>query len=139
MPAADPTPPPAIAVLGRTVDHQTRCIHYAGPTDVIAIKFACCGSYYPCFQCHQEGAGHPARQWPPAQWHEPAILCGVCRTELPIRTYLNVLACPACRAPFNERCRLHRHLYFEVAAGAGADGDPAGAPGKPLGRAGASH
>ncbi|HEY5881721.1 MAG TPA: CHY zinc finger protein [Nakamurella sp.] len=106
-------------VLGRTVDDQTRCAHYSGPTDVIAIKFKCCGSYYPCFECHRECAGHPARQWPADEWAERAILCGVCRTEHPIRTYLNVLSCPACHADFNERCRLHRHLYFAVTPVAG--------------------
>jgi len=101
-----------IPVLGRTVDDQTRCIHYSGPTDVIAIKFRCCGDYYPCFRCHAETAGHPADQWPEAEWHQMAILCGVCRTELTISRYLEVSACPACQAPFNEGCRLHRHLYF---------------------------
>jgi uncharacterized CHY-type Zn-finger protein len=107
--------PSSSKVLGRTVDEQTRCAHYHGPTDVVAIKFKCCGSYYPCFECHRESAGHPARQWPVEEWGERAILCGVCRTEHPIRTYLNVLSCPACHADFNERCRLHRHLYFAVA------------------------
>src|SRR5699024_12368499 len=30
---------PAVRVLGPTVDDQTRCVHYAGPLDVIAIRF----------------------------------------------------------------------------------------------------
>jgi uncharacterized CHY-type Zn-finger protein len=29
-----------VVVLGKTVDDHTRCVHYRGPTDVIAIKFA---------------------------------------------------------------------------------------------------
>jgi uncharacterized CHY-type Zn-finger protein len=101
-------------VRGRIVDEQTRCVHYNGPTDVIAIKFACCGTYYPCFECHRECAGHPARQWPVGEWDERAILCGVCGSELTIRTYLGVLVCPECDARFNERCRLHRPLYFDL-------------------------
>jgi uncharacterized CHY-type Zn-finger protein len=101
-------------VFGPTVDDQTRCIHYSGPTDVIAIKFKCCGSYYPCHRCHQESADHPAQQWPEAEWDRMAVLCGVCSAELAIRTYLQVSACPACLAPFNEGCRRHRHLYFAV-------------------------
>lgn len=105
-------------VLGPTVDGQTRCVHYHGPTDVIAIKFACCGTYYPCFECHRETAGHPARTWPADRHAEPAILCGVCSTELSIATYQSVAACPHCAAPFNERCRLHWPLYFAA--------DPAG-------------
>lgn len=104
-----------IVVLGRTVDGQTRCIHYCGPTDVIAIKFKCCGAYYPCFQCHRECVDHQPQQWPAAEWDEKAIMCGVCRTEHTINTYLGVLACPHCSADYNEGCRLHRHLYFATA------------------------
>jgi uncharacterized CHY-type Zn-finger protein len=104
-----------IVVLGRTVDDQTRCAHYSGPTDIVAIKFKCCGSYYPCFQCHRDGAGHDAQQWPADEWDEKAILCGVCGTEQTIRTYLAVRSCPTCDSDFNEGCRLHRHLYFEAA------------------------
>jgi uncharacterized CHY-type Zn-finger protein len=101
-------------IYGKTVDDQTRCVHYATPVDVIAIKFACCERYYPCHLCHAETADHPARQWPLDQRGEQAILCGVCQTELTINNYLSVDACPNCGAVFNERCRLHTHLYFEV-------------------------
>jgi uncharacterized CHY-type Zn-finger protein len=101
-----------VVVLGKTVDDHTRGVHYRGPTDVIAIKFACCGHYYPCFQCHQECADHPAQQWPVGLWNQLAILCGVCQTEHTIETYLGAHCCPACGAEFNDGCRLHRHLYF---------------------------
>ena len=40
--------PPAVTVLGATVDDQTRCVHYAGPLDIVAIRFHCCGEFYPC-------------------------------------------------------------------------------------------
>ena len=105
-----------IVVLGKTVDEQARCVHYSEPTDVVAIKFRCCGSYYPCFECHLECADHQAQQWPANEWDEKAILCGVCKTEQPIRTYLGVHCCPHCGADFNEGCRLHRHLYFATKA-----------------------
>jgi uncharacterized CHY-type Zn-finger protein len=111
-------------VLGRTVDDQTRCLHYHGPTDVIAIRFACCGAYYPCFECHHEAADHPARQWPAGRRDERAILCGVCGTELTIATYQSVPACPSCDARFNERCRLHWPLYFDPPAGLTPTGGP---------------
>lgn len=101
-------------IYGKTVDDQTRCVHYATIVDVIAIKFACCGQYYPCHLCHAETADHPARQWPLDQRGEQAILCGVCQSELTIDNYLSVDGCPHCGAAFNERCRLHKHLYFEV-------------------------
>lgn len=101
------------AILGRPVDDQTRCVHYHGPKDVIAIKFVCCGAYYPCFECHREAADHPHRPWPADRFDEKAILCGVCGTELTIATYQSVPTCPECDARFNERCRLHWPLYFD--------------------------
>ncbi len=107
---------PGPVVHGPVVDDETRCIHYRSAVDVIAIKFACCGEYYPCHLCHAETAGHAAAQWPRAEWGERAILCGVCKHELTIADYLEVTACPACGAAFNEGCRLHSHLYFDAAA-----------------------
>lgn len=105
-----PRPP----VLGPTVDEETRCVHYRGPTDIVAIRFACCGDYYPCHPCHKEDAGHPARQWGPDEQDRPAILCGACGSELTITAYLATTACPRCGAAFNERCALHRHHYFRM-------------------------
>jgi len=105
-----------IKVLGRTVDDQTRCVHYSSPTDVVAIKFRCCSSYYPCFLCHRDYANHAAEQWPADEWQEKAILCGVCQSEHTINTYLAADCCPCCGAVFNEGCRLHRHLYFQATA-----------------------
>jgi uncharacterized CHY-type Zn-finger protein len=45
---------------------------------------------------------------------QEAVLCGACGTELAITSYLATTECPSCRSPFNERCRLHTHLYFET-------------------------
>lgn len=101
-------------VLGPTVDDETRCIHYRTPLDVIAIRFACCGEYYPCHLCHAEAAGHPAAQWPLEDRGERAVLCGVCRHELRIDEYLVADACPSCGAAFNPGCKLHTELYFQV-------------------------
>jgi uncharacterized CHY-type Zn-finger protein len=100
-------------VLGIELDPQTRCAHWRSPLDVIAIKMRCCGEYYACRQCHDELADHPARIWPPEEWDLPAILCGVCDSELTVRQYLDCgNACPACQARFNPGCRNHSHLYF---------------------------
>jgi uncharacterized CHY-type Zn-finger protein len=103
-----------VQIYGKTVDEQTRCVHYATPVDVIAIRFACCLRYYPCHLCHEETADHATSQWPIDRRGERAVLCGVCRTELTIEEYLAVDACPHCHAEFNERCWLHTHLYFQV-------------------------
>ncbi len=109
---ADPRGPAGPHVYGATVDDQTRCVHYATPADVVAIQFHCCRRFYPCFQCHATAETHPATLWPAADFAQPAILCGVCRTRMSISQYRDVHACPHCAAPFNDGCRLHAHLYF---------------------------
>lgn len=100
-------------VHGATVDAQTRCTHYRTALDVIAIRFSCCGEYYPCHLCHEESADHPSRRWPVADRGTMAVLCGVCGEQLRIAEYLQVSACPHCAAPFNPGCALHADLYFE--------------------------
>ena len=39
-------------VHGVDLDLQTRCEHYRGPTDIVAIKMKCCGVYYACNEPH---------------------------------------------------------------------------------------
>lgn len=101
-------------VLGPVVDGQTRCVHYRTELDVVAMRFFCCGEYYPCHLCHEQTADHPAEQWPVDRRGERAVLCGVCGSELAIDEYLRVSGCPRCAAPFNPGCALHSHLYFAV-------------------------
>ncbi|RPF53388.1 CHY zinc finger protein [Aquisalibacillus elongatus] len=104
-----------MTIKGKIIDEETRCEHYHSAQDVIAIKFRCCGEYYPCYQCHQETADHTAETWQPELFHEKAILCGVCKHELTIHEYLNSSnECPVCQASFNPGCKLHHHLYFSV-------------------------
>lgn len=102
-----------IEVRGIQVVAQTRCAHYDSDLDIVALKFACCDTYYPCFRCHAETTTHSPIKWPASQFDAPAVLCGGCGTELPVRAYLGVTACPACSAPFNPGCTAHYHLYFE--------------------------
>lgn len=100
---------------GRLVDNQTRCEHWHGPTDVIAIKFKCCGKYYGCHECHSEMEPHEARTWPADEFDETAVLCGVCRAELSVAEYLACnYTCPSCNAAFNPGCANHYHLYFSM-------------------------
>lgn len=89
-------------------------MHYSSAVDIVAIKFACCGEYYPCHRCHEETAGHPAEVWPLSERRRQAILCGACGAQHSIGVYLDADACPACGSQFNPRCALHAHLYFEV-------------------------
>ena len=105
-------------VRGVDLDPQTRCKHYRGPTDIIAIKMKCCGIYYACRDCHVL-ADHQIEVWPESEWDREAILCGVCGTELTIGQYMQGKSrCPACHERFNPRCRNH-HLYFQVRRSAG--------------------
>jgi len=104
-----------IEVFGKVIDDNTRCQHYHSAFDIIAIKFKCCEKYYPCFQCHEETAGHAAQTWSKDEWDIPAILCGVCKTELTINEYMRSgHCCPDCKAAFNPNCSKHYHLYFQT-------------------------
>jgi uncharacterized CHY-type Zn-finger protein len=102
-------------VRGINLDPQTRCEHYHGSTDIIAIKMKCCGVYYACKDCHAAMADHEITVWPENEWNQEAILCGACGTTLTILQYMQSDSrCPACRAQFNPRCCDHYHCYFQV-------------------------
>jgi uncharacterized CHY-type Zn-finger protein len=103
-----------MVVKGKVVDGMTRCIHYHSELDIIAVKFACCGQYYPCYFCHQEAENHPVIRWSVRHLHEKAVFCGVCRHEMTLKEYLQGAgACPSCRAKFNPGCRKHWQYYFD--------------------------
>src|SRR5262249_34344318 len=105
----------ALVVNGRVIDSQTRCVHYHSPLDIIAIKFKCCGEYYPCFECHHETAGHATEVWRSNEFDTKAILCGACNNEMTIHEYLAANNhCPYCNSSFNPNCSKHYHLYFEI-------------------------
>ncbi|MBS9525796.1 chromophore lyase [Litoribacter alkaliphilus] len=109
-----------VNVYGKSVDNQTRCVHWHSQLDIIAIKFKCCDKYYPCFSCHEEEADHEHEVWPKDEFDEKAILCGGCGHELSIREYMDSEnTCPKCEASFNPGCSNHYHLYFDVATKAG--------------------
>ncbi|WP_227261047.1 CHY zinc finger protein [Salarchaeum japonicum] len=98
-------------VYGVGVGPETRCAHYDSAVDVIAIRFACCGEYYPCYECHESVADHEAAVWEDASAR--AVLCGVCGRELTVGEYLDCEnTCPGCGAAFNPGCRRHYDRYF---------------------------
>ncbi len=119
-----PIGPDGVDVVGVDVDDETRCLHYHTDRDVVAIKFRCCGAYYPCFECHATCSDHEPERWPETRFDEPAVLCGVCGVELSIKTYLDSdHECPACGARFNPGCRHHLEEYFAVGERTGSDGE----------------
>ena len=100
-------------VYGLELDFQTRCSHWNGLLDIIAIKMRCCATYYACRQCHDASEQHPVLVWPQDEWNESAVLCGACRQELTVNAYLACGShCPRCGAGFNPGCQKHHHLYF---------------------------
>ena len=100
-------------VHGLSLDHETRCAHWASPLDIIAIKMRCCGAYYACRDCHDALADHPAQVWAVEDFDTPAVLCGACGAELSVAEYLACDSrCPRCGAGFNPGCAKHKHLYF---------------------------
>jgi uncharacterized CHY-type Zn-finger protein len=115
MPIGDTIHIKNIVVYGKPIDHQKRCVHWHSALDIIAIKFKCCGKYYPCYSCHEETANHPAIVWPASEFNEKAILCGVCGHELTINEYMQCRnTCPDCASAFNPGCANHYYLYFET-------------------------
>lgn len=101
-------------VHGVDVGPETRCTHYDTERDVIALRFGCCGRFYPCLSCHDAVADHAREPWPRARFDEPAVLCGVCASALSARAYLAAdHACPDCGAAFNPGCADHYNEYFE--------------------------
>jgi uncharacterized CHY-type Zn-finger protein len=102
-------------VLGLNLDPETRCEHYHGPTDIVAIKMKCCGLYYACKDCHTALSDHEIQVWPESEWNQQAILCGACGIELTIQQYMqSEFCCPACHERFNPGCRNHHHFYFQA-------------------------
>lgn len=102
-------------VFGQLVDEQTRCAHWSGPTDVIAIRFPCCDRYYACFDCHASLETHEPLRWGADQTDEKAVLCGVCGGEMTVNAYLTSgFTCPTCNAAFNPGCVSHHDLYFTL-------------------------
>jgi uncharacterized CHY-type Zn-finger protein len=106
--------PQHVVVKGVDVESKTRCRHYHSEKDIIAIKFKCCNTYYPCHLCHEETADHEPLRWSKDEWNTKAVLCGECRNELTVLQYMNCQSeCPYCQSSFNPGCQTHYHLYFE--------------------------
>ena len=104
----------SVPLRGVDVDPETRCAHWDAAVDVVALRFGCCGTYYPCFACHEAAADHPAEPWPRDRFDEPAAVCGSCGSALSAREYLDCDdGCPRCGVAFNPGCRRHRDRYFE--------------------------
>lgn len=102
-----------VEVIGLNVDEETRCAHYHSDRDIVAIKFKCCGDWFPCYECHAELVGHTAVVWAKEEFDTLAILCGACGHQLTVREYLDCdSVCLQCRRQFNPGCADHLHFYF---------------------------
>ena len=104
-----------VEISGIDVDPETRCAHYHGASDIVALKFKCCGKWFPCHQCHAVLAEHSAQVWPKEEFGERALLCGNCGQQLTISEYIeSEFACPHCQRQFNPGCAKHHHFYFAI-------------------------
>ncbi|WP_210200631.1 CHY zinc finger protein [Alkalicoccus urumqiensis] len=100
------------------MDNETRCRHYNGPLDRIALKCSCCDTYYSCAACHEEHTGRAFQPIPETEMHVPAVLCGSCQNEMTPASYISCGdQCPHCRAPFNPGCKNHYAMYFSWKSG----------------------
>lgn len=103
-----------IAIKGKIIDSNTRCVHYNSEFDIIAIKFKCCNIYYPCYKCHEEEADHGIQKWKKHEDASKAVFCGNCHNEITIEQYINSNnKCPFCKSSFNPTCKEHYHFYFD--------------------------
>lgn len=103
-----------VPIRGIDVDPETRCTHFDTERDVVALRFACCDAYYPCFRCHEAVADHPAERLSVTS-PESAVLCGVCGAELTPSEFVDgEHRCPECGVPFNPGCADHYDRYFEL-------------------------
>jgi uncharacterized CHY-type Zn-finger protein len=104
-----------VEIHGVDVDPETRCAHYRTENDIVALKFKCCGRWFPCHRCHQELGQHETLVWPHQEFDALAVLCGGCGKQLSIREYLGgASSCPGCSRSFNPGCIEHAHYYFAV-------------------------
>ncbi|KAL6451392.1 HOT13 Helper of Tim protein 13 [Candida maltosa Xu316] len=104
---------PSVLLKGQLTDNHTRCVHYHLDVDVVAIKFKCCNTYYPCYKCHEELTTHSIQRFDNLQ--EKVILCGECYNELTMEEYFNCgYKCIHCHANFNPRCESHYGIYFDL-------------------------
>lgn len=102
-------------VKGKTIDEESRCVHYHSALDIVAIKIKCCNTYYACIVCHNENESHDSIVWSKIEFDTNAIICGKCKIELSINEYLTSNnKCPYCTAQFNPKCINHYHYYFEI-------------------------
>ncbi|ELZ42735.1 zinc finger CHY domain protein [Halorubrum saccharovorum DSM 1137] len=79
----------SVPLRGVAVDPETRCAHWDSAVDVVALRFGCCETYYPCDACHDAATDHEAEPWPRDRFDEAAVLCGACGATLTAREYLD--------------------------------------------------
>ena len=102
-----------IKAYGKLVDEETRCIHYHGKNDIIALQCYKCKKYYACYKCHDGIESHPFSPYPISLSDDFPILCGVCKNLLTYQEYHNHTNCPYCLSDFNPGCQNHHDYYFK--------------------------
>lgn len=97
-------------IYGQELDNQGRCLHYHGPTDVVALACARCQRYYACYKCHDGIEGHDFKSTD-KNFSYP-VMCGICSFKLSFLDYKKG-SCPYCKHGFNPKCQNHETIYFK--------------------------
>ena len=96
-------------IYGVEIDREGRCIHYHGPTDIIANKCAKCLKFYACYKCHDELEDHTFEPVDPEE--ENTVMCGSCGRLYSYMEYASIDKCTECLHDFNPGCSLHKTIY----------------------------
>lgn len=97
-------------IFGINLDKDSRCTHYHGDNDVVALKCNKCQKYYACYKCHDELESH---SFVPIAIDEPSpVLCGHCYSKLTFEEY-QLGHCITCNHTFNPNCKKHSTIYFK--------------------------
>lgn len=96
-------------IFGIDLDSQSRCVHYHGSNDIVALKCQACQKYYACYHCHDEMEGHAFMATDASEAFP--VICGACHSFLSKKEY-DLKICPNCQNPFNPECAKHSSIYF---------------------------
>lgn len=95
---------------GEDIDYESRCKHYYGVNDVVALKCTFCQKYYACYKCHDRLENHT---FVPTDYLEDyPVLCGSCHGLLSFEAY-QLGYCCYCAHEFNPKCKNHEQYYFK--------------------------
>ncbi|SQA00231.1 zinc finger protein [Staphylococcus aureus] len=101
-------------VYGSLIDTETRCRIILPKKILLQLNLNVVINTIHAISAIMSLKKHAIKRWSEPSFNEKAILCGVCKHELTINEYMMVERCPNCQSRFNNRCKYHYHIYFEI-------------------------